>query len=308
MQLMVQYMNYEVKDVNIECADEIMNCISKKKATICDDIITNIYIWSHYYNLKYIKTQTGLVWLYTPPFETFTTAPICAPENVKENFELAVTYFHEVLGKKLVMFVVDENFLNMADLPSDKFEITEERSYFDYLYDAESLRTLSGKKYHKKKNHVNAFLKEYEGRYEARMLGFDAMDDIMACVRRWHDRKESEDPYHREDQELKGLQYLLEECRSLPYQMFGVYVDETLEAFSLGTYDEDTETAFIHIEKANPEIRGLYPFVNQQFLCHAFPEAKRVNREDDMGLEGLRKAKLSYHPIELVKKYTIIEK
>lgn len=301
-------MKYNVKDVNMENAAEIMDCISKKKATICDDVITNIYIWSHYYNLKYIKTPTGLVWLYTPPFETFTTAPICAQENAKENFELALTYFHEVLQKKLVMFVVDENFINTVELPSNRFEITEERSYFDYVYDAEKLRTLSGKKYHKKKNHVNAFLNEYEGRYEARILSFDDLEDIMACVRSWHDQKESEDPYHREDQELMGLFYLLQECQSLPYHMFGVYVDGVLEAFSLGTYDENTETAFIHIEKANPTIRGLYPFINQQFLCHAFPTARRVNREDDMGLEGLRKAKLSYHPMELVKKYTIIEK
>lgn len=301
-------MNYEIKDVNMENAKEIMACIAKKRATICDDVITNIFLWSRYYNLKYIKTDTGLVWLYTPPFETFTTAPICASEYLEENFQVILQYFHEVLEKKLVMFVVDENFLNHVDLPNDRFEVTEERNYFDYVYDAQKLRTLSGKKYHKKKNHVNAFLKEYEGRYEARMLSFDDLEDIMACVNRWHDQKVSEDPYHRENHEINGLIYLLKECQSLSYKMFGVYVDHVLEAFSLGYYDEETKTAFIHIEKANPEIRGLYPFINQQFLCQGFPEATRVNREDDMGLEGLRKAKLSYQPMELVKKYTIIEK
>ena len=66
--------------------------------------------------------------------------------------------------------------------------------------------------------------------------------------------------------------------------------------------------AYIHVEKANPEIRGLYNVMNQQFLIHEFPNVSRINREDDMGLEGLRKSKLSYNPIELVKKYSIIEK
>lgn len=63
--------------------------------------------------------------------------------------------------------------------------------------------------------------------------------------------------------------------------------------------------AIIHIEKANPEIRGLYPFINQQFIINAFPEALIVNREDDLGIEGLRKAKLSYEPIDYVKKYRV---
>lgn len=299
---------YDIKNVDMTHVTEIMECISKKKTVICDDVITNIYIWAHYYNLKYIKTSTGLIWIYSPAFETFTTAPLCAPEHTQENFELALAYFHEVLHKKLIMYVVDESFIQNVDLPSDRFEVKEDRAYFDYVYDAEKLRSLSGKKYHKKKNHVNAFIKEYEGRYEARILTFSDMDAIWSCVQRWYEAKESDDPYHREEQELAGLYELLTKCRVLPYQMFGVYVDGVLEAFSLGTYDEETETAFIHVEKANPQIRGLYPFINQQFLQTAFPNAKRVNREDDMGLEGLRTAKLSYHPTELIKKYTIIEK
>ena len=65
--------------------------------------------------------------------------------------------------------------------------------------------------------------------------------------------------------------------------------------------------ALIHIEKANPVIRGLYPFINQQFLVHEFSDAEFVNREEDLGIEGLRKAKLSYHPVRFVEKYTVRE-
>ena len=301
-------MDYEVKQVTSDHYEEIRECISVKETTICDDVVTNIYLWSHYYHLQYIRTQTGLIWLYQPPFETFTTAPICRPEHLQENFEIAQQYFSDVLHKKLVMFVVDEKSAKTLALSSERYEVTEERNYFDYVYDADKLRTLSGKQYHKKKNHVNAFRKEYEGRYEARMLDFSDADMIMDCVERWHAAKESEDPYHREEQEIAGLSYVLRECQFLPCKMYGVFVDGVLQAFTLGTYDAPTQTAFIHVEKANPQIRGLYPFINQQFLTEAFPEAVRVNREDDMGLAGLRKAKLSYHPLELVKKYTILEK
>lgn len=80
------------------------------------------------------------------------------------------------------------------------------------------------------------------------------------------------------------------------------------EAFSLGVYGKAERMAVIHVEKANPEIRGLYPFICQQFLLHEFPDALLVNREDDIGLEGLRKSKLSYNPIYLEEKYEIRQK
>ena len=68
--------------------------------------------------------------------------------------------------------------------------------------------------------------------------------------------------------------------------MGGIYIDGKLEAFSLGVYGKAERMAVIHVEKANPEIRGLYPFICQQFLLHEFPDALLVNREDDIGLEG----------------------
>ena len=82
-------------------------------------------------------------------------------------------------------------------------------------------------------------------------------------------------------------------------------MDDALEAFSIGSYNAREKMAIIHIEKANPEMRGLYQLINQQFLIHAFPEAELVNREDDMGLPGLRQAKMSYAPIGFARKFRI---
>ena len=67
------------------------------------------------------------------------------------------------------------------------------------------------------------------------------------------------------------------------------------------------EMALVHIEKANQEIRGLYQFINQQFILNEFPDSKFVNREEDLGIAGLRKAKLSYHPLRFVEKYSVNE-
>ena len=78
-----------------------------------------------------------------------------------------------------------------------------------------------------------------------------------------------------------------------------------MEAFSIGSYNPLERMAVIHIEKANPEMRGLYQLINQQFLLEEFPGIELVNREDDLGLEGLRKAKMSYCPIDFAKKYLV---
>ena len=110
------------------------------------------------------------------------------------------------------------------------------------------------------------------------------------------------------DYEVEGIHEILRNCSMLSVRMGGIYVDDRLEAFSIGSYNSKEKMAIIHIEKANPEMRGLYQMINQQFLIHEFPEAEIVNREDDMGLDGLRKSKESYNPIYMIEKYTIIQK
>ena len=87
----------------------------------------------------------------------------------------------------------------------------------------------------------------------------------------------------------------------------GIYIDNNLEAFTFGEL-LNPDTVVVHVEKANPEIRGLYAAINKLFLENEFPDVEFVNREEDLGLEGLRQAKLSYKPIKLVEKYTLIEK
>ena len=234
--------------------------------------------------------------------------PLCKEENLKKYFDMTVEYFNNVLHIPLKIYLADEEAVEFLHLKeSDDFVVTEQEDLKDYLYDGEAMRKLSGKKLHKKKNHLNAFLKEYEGRYEFRRLCCSDRDDVWRFLDRWREGKGDEVEEHL-DYEVEGIHEILKQCLDLDIRMFGVYIDGTLEAFTIGSYNPAENMAVIHIEKANPEIRGLYQFINQQFLVQEFPDVALVNREDDLGQEGLRHAKMSYNPCGFARKYLVQQK
>ena len=88
----------------------------------------------------------------------------------------------------------------------------------------------------------------------------------------------------------------------------GIYIDGTLQAFSIGVRSESESMAIIDVEKANPDIDGLYQIINREFLVSEFPDVDLVNREDDIGIEGLRRSKLSYYPCGFENKYILRQK
>lgn len=250
-----------------------------------------------------------MIWVAKSKDGTFySSIPCCREENLQECFVQTEQYFNRVLKRKLTMYVVDRAAIEKLALPEDKYVIVRDRTYDDYIYDAEKLRTLSGKKYHKKKNHLNAFQKTYEGRYEFRLLDCSNKEEICGFLQKWMRMKGDAEQGEYIEYEAKGISEILEHCGELEFKVGGVYVDGSLEAFTIGNYCEAEDMVYIPVEKANPDIRGLYTYINCEFLRTAFPEAGKVNREDDMGMEGLRKAKMSYNPIYMVEKYTIIQK
>lgn len=131
----------------------------------------------------------------------------------------------------------------------------------------------------------------------------------MAVYGKW--RQQKVESYENEislDYEVAGIHDILKNCSAFNVPMAGVYIDGELKAFTVGSLNERENMAVIHIEKADPEINGLYQFINQQFLVHEFPDVALVNREDDVGMPGLRKAKMSYYPVDFARKYSVKKK
>lgn len=300
-------MNLNFKPVEAEDLEELNPFFCKRPNKTCDSVFLDSFIWREYYNVRYVVSDNkAILWLMDLDGKTGSAMPICSEEDLEYYFWKLVEYFNTELKAPLYINLADEEAVEQLGLKNmpDKFKITEQVDLKDYLYDGNAMRTLSGKKLHKKKNHLNAFKREYEGRYEYRRLCCSDRGDVWKFLDRWREEKGEEVEEHL-DYEVRGIHEILKNCSLLNVRMSGVYIDGHLEAFTIGSYNPLEQMAVIHIEKANPEIRGLYQFINQQFLIEEFPEAVLINREDDLGLEGLRKAKLSYNPIDYARKYQV---
>lgn len=173
----------------------------------------------------------------------------------------------------------------------------------DYVYLCEKLKTFAGKKLQKKRNHLNAFYKEYAGRWEYEAFNADNVKECEAFLRQWH----AEDPDEFLQAERRGVFRILELFGQIPYRGGLIRIDGEVKAFAIGSW-LSARMCQENIEKADDEIRGLYQAIMKEWLAHEFDEAEYVNREDDMGHENIRQAKLAYHPEFLIEKYRLCGK
>ncbi len=184
-----------------------------------------------------------------------------------------------------------------------QFRIHTDRAGFDYVYDIHALADLKGRSYQKKRNHIHKF---YQNHPDTRALPLtpDLIQPVDAMLTSWYALRLAQDPGADFHMERCALEKALRDWQSLGMEGMVLLDGEQVLAFTLGSR-LNGNTFDIHFEKALPQADGAYPAINQAFARHlrqAHPELQFLNREDDMGLEGLRKAKLSYSPHHLVEK------
>ena len=303
-------MELDFRPVMAEDIPDILPFFGLRPDKTCESVFLDSFLWRNYYKIQFCLYQgKGVLWQMEWDGKPYTSIPTCRQEDMRALLAAMQEYFNHSLKQPLRIYLADEDSLKYLNLDPEQYEIKEEEDLKDYLYDAEDLRTLAGRKFHKKKNLVNSFQKNFEGRYEYRPLGCEDCRDVRCFLAQWRTNKtEPEEDMEELDQEIEGIRQILENCSHMPVKMAGVYIDGNLEAFTVGSYNQREKMAVIHIEKANWGYNGLYQFINQQFLIHEFPDAKLVNREDDVGLPGLRKSKMSYHPIGFARKFIVEQK
>ncbi|MEX2443271.1 MAG: phosphatidylglycerol lysyltransferase domain-containing protein [Alkalispirochaeta sp.] len=176
------------------------------------------------------------------------------------------------------------------------YEMQEDRNNFDYLYRREDLAHLQGRKFHKKRNHVNAFINNYE--YDERALTDSNVDDALGILEAWQRTQEDWADY-------AAAREALERHAELDLKGYLVYVDGHPAAYTLGEPLMKGRSFVVHFEKALDDYRGIYQFINKAFATILPRHYHWINREQDLGDEGLRQSKMTYRPSGFVKKYRV---
>lgn len=184
----------------------------------------------------------------------------------------------------------------------NEFTFKELTDYYDYVYDAESLISLSGKKLHSKRNHINRF-KENNPNWRFESITPENIGEVIVMSKKWCEINGCYDDKSLRS-EACSVENALGNFFSLDVSGGLIRADSEVIAFTVGER-LNSDTFLVHIEKAFGDIQGAYTIINQEFAAANCEGYLYINREDDSGSEGLRKAKLSYRPAFMVEKFEV---
>ncbi len=267
---------------------------------ISEFTFTNLFIWRHAYQLKISRLKNFLCLLSDRGENSFFFPPIGEGDMV-ECYRILLQYL-EGKGTLPKIARVPEAVVTQMDWKAEGFVAELDRSQSDYLYLTEDLITLQGRKYHRKRNHIKQFKEKYS--YQYIPLTSEWISECLQLETEWCDLRHCE-VIPGLLKESIAIKEAFTHFEDLGLKGGAILIDGKVEAFTLGE-PLNRDTVVIHIEKANSAYEGLYSLINQAFLENQWSGYTYVNREQDLGEEGLRKAKESYFPHHMINKYTII--
>jgi hypothetical protein len=266
---------------------------------ISEFTFSNLFIWRYAYELRISRFRNFLCLLSDRGENSFFFSPIGEGDMI-ECYRNLLQYL-KGKGTHPKIARVPETVISEMDWKGEGFVVEHDRAHSDYVYLVEDLTKLEGRKYHRKRNHIKQFKEKYS--YQYIPLTSEWVSQCLRLETEWCDLRHCEiiPGLLNESIAIKEAFTHFDELR---LKGGGILVKENLEAFTLGE-PLNQETVVIHIEKANSAYEGLYSLINQAFLEMEWAEYTYVNREQDLGEEGLRKAKESYFPHHMVNKYNI---
>lgn len=259
---------------------------------------TTAFIWRQIFNIKVCQSDGCLVNFADNKKPSFLYP--CGVGDKKSVIDKLFSYTKERQIPLVFHSVSERAKQELETMYPDKFEFIFDRDAGDYIYDAQSLMTLQGKKLSSKRNHINRFEQTYQNwKYEP--ITKENIDEAYEMNLKWCDLSDCQNDKGLRD-EACAVEQAFNHFFDLKLDGGLLRADGQVVAFSMGDR-LDKDTYLVHIEKAFADINGAYPMINKQFVINNASEYKYVNREDDAGSEGLRRAKLSYKPVDIVKKY-----
>ncbi len=288
---------FHFESLSLKKADAYLERLSRTPQKASDYSLVNLWGWQGAYGLKW-AWEDPLVWISQSRPREILWAPVGPWEEVDWSrclplLEAAHAVFTRVPEKLTALW--------RSAFPGQP-AIEPERGHWDYLYRMQDLAFLKGNRFHKKKNQVNRFIKKHAFDYvslDATRIGEVLLMQENWCT--WKDCGSSETL----EAENRAIALVLEAFSGFQDLLGGALrCDGRMIAYTIGER-LDAETLLIHFEKGDPDYPGVYQAINQLFLSHHADQFQIVNREQDLDDPGLRKAKLSYHPVDFVRKFRV---
>lgn len=291
--------NLKLETLTIQNSKQLLPWIHKAGYKEFNANIHTMLMWNDTYPISFVVQDHFAIVCFSCNHRLHWFAPYCEPQYRKEATQFLRDYSdanHIPLG----IHSITQEYKDFLDSQYPNQVYFENHiSGQDYVYDRQQQETLTGKKMQKRRNHYNAFIKEYGMHFSYFPLSKEHFNAIYEVLNKWQTNKEESDSIQEEE---AGIHFLLDHFDELDILGGCIYIDGILQAFSISSYISE-DMIQIHVEKADREIRGLYVAILKHFLETLPAEVALVNREDDMGLASLQKAKHDMRPIYRVKKY-----
>ena len=291
----------EFKELELKDRDIIHNILWRYQPEISELTFTNMFVWRNLYKFMWGIYDDQYLMIIAKDLRGYYGFEPIGPGNRTDAVSELLKWLNR-LSKNSEPRLERIDSRLAGEIENDtRFKVEKIRDHFDYLYSTRNLIDLAGRRYHSKRNHLSGFLKSYSFSYEP--FTSSIAPECLNFSDRWcqsHNCREN----HSLCEEWKSIKELLNNYVQLELKGAVIRINGQIEAFTFGEL-LNNYTAVVHYEKANAEYRGLYTAINQMFCEHELADTEFINREQDLGDPGLRKAKESYYPSRLVEKFRI---
>ena len=285
------------RQIEIDDYEKVSQLFAESGIENCEHCFATMLVWSKRHDVK-IAVEENIVFMRSMGREHIW---YLYPRGDMDKTQAIEKIIRDADGKKISIYGIDEsNAVFLQENFGDIFDVTEDRDGSDYLYKTEDLATLPGKNYQKKRNHVSRFLRENPD-YRFIKISGDNIDVAKQFLTDWCAHYNADNSWDLVS-EQRGIELLLDNFDSLQLMGAMIETDGKIVAMSLAA-PINSRMVDVLVEKAYHDVNGAYAIINRDFAANCFQSFELINREDDMGMENLRKAKMSYFPYEIRKKY-----
>lgn len=294
----------DFKKLDIEDREIFQKYIGQYKFGTYEYSFFTLYFWRKMLNVEIAIIDDALiVKKHEKQKGSYFMQPIgCKKESLREIINKLREYKSNDVSFKNLFRDIELPFLyKLMDLYDGDVCLCEDINNFDYIYNAQNLITLRGKRFHRKRNHYNQFVSSYN--YEVKDISEPGVvRDCIDFSHFWYENRQEDD--EQLEYELESIDEVLPMYKILGLKCMAVYVDGNIVGFTIGE-KVNRNMAVIHVEKGDFKYNGIYAFINKTFAERYLNDVKYINRQEDLGLKGLRKAKRSYNPVKLERKFIV---